>query len=213
MNRFWEAYQLNSLPRVVALVVGLLLSLCGCGGAPVKGYLRPGITVSHIRSLAILPFDNISGHPDAGKKGVNMLLTELTRTGLFEIATTGEVEKSLRRLRIRTTAEVDLSKLVELGVHLRVQVVIAGSVDEYEIRQDKGRSVPVVAISARILEVQTGDILWAISHTRDGNDWETVFGFGRIISLGKLTQIVISEMVESLMRALKASATTEGEGE
>jgi TolB-like protein len=168
----------------------------------VKGYLKPGVAVSHIRSLAVLPFDNISGHPDAGKKVVNLLLTELARTELFQIADVGEVEKSLRRLRIRTTAEIDLSKLQDLGEQLHVQVVIVGSVDEYEVRPVRNGTVPIVAINARMLEAQTGDILWAISHTHDGNDWETVFGFGRIISLSQLAQIVVSEMVESLVREL-----------
>lgn len=196
---------MNTAQKIIALVMGVLLSLSGCAKAPI-GYLKPGVTVSQISSLAVLPFDNISGHPDAGKKVVNLLLTELASTELFEIAEVGEVEKCLRRLRIRTIAEIDLSKLQNLGEQLNVQAIMVGSVDEYEVRQERSETVPVVAISARILEVQTGDILWAISHIHDGNDWETVFGFGRIISLSQLAQIVLSEMVESLVQELQASS-------
>jgi len=188
--------------------MGMSLSLLGCSAKTPRGYLKPGVTISQIKSLAVLSFDNISGHQDAGKKVVNLLLTELASTELFEIAEMGEVEKTLRSLRIRTTAELDSSRLRNLGEQLNVQVVIVGSVDEYELCQESGRTVPAVAISARMLQVQTGDILWAISHTRDGDDWETVFGFGRIISLSQLAQIVISEMVESLARKLKTSSET-----
>jgi hypothetical protein len=37
----------------------------------------------------------------------------------------------------------------------------------------------------------------------DGNDWVTIFGFGKIISLSELAQIVISEMVDSLEKKLE----------
>ena len=85
-------------------------------------------------------------------------------------------------------------------------MVILGSVDEYEVRQERTGAVPVVAISIRMLEVQTGDILWAVSNARDGDDWETIFGFGKIVSLSQLAQKVVSEMMASLKQELKASS-------
>lgn len=191
--------------KIAALIMGILLSiLSGCAGTSVIGYLRPDVTTARIKSMAVIPFDNISGHPDAGKKVVNLLLTELVRAELFEIADMGEVESSLRRLRIRTTAEIDLLKLRDLGEQLNVQVIIVGSIDEYELRQERGGAIPIVAVNARMLDVKTGDILWTISHTHEGDDWETIFGFRRIISLSRLAQIVVSEIVESLERELLA---------
>ncbi len=198
--------------KIVILVMRAslcMLVVAGCARTSVRGYLKPGLTVSHVSSIAVLPFDNISGHPDADKKIVNLLLTELVRTGLFQMAEMGEVEKSLRSLRIRTTAEIDSSKLQELREQLNVQAIIIGSVDEYDLLQEGGRSIPVVAVSARMLDARTGDILWAVSHTHDGDDWETVFGFGRIVSISQLAQIVVSEMVESLVRELSSPSEAE----
>jgi len=205
MFYFWVSlYRENIAEKIIALLaVGVSLSLLGCGAKAPRGYLKSGLTTSQIRSLAVLPFDNISGHPDAEKKVSNLLLTELARRELFKIAEMGEVENSLRSLRIRTTTEIDSSNLQKLGEQLNVQAIIIGSVDEYELRKEKSGTVPVVAINIRMLGVQTGDILWAISNAHDGNDWETIFGFGRIISLNELAQVTISEMVESLAQKLK----------
>ncbi len=200
---------MNTTGKIIALVIGVLLSLLGCAGPSVTGYLRSDVTISHTKSMAVIPFDNISGHPDAGKKAVNLLLTELVHTELFKIADTGEVESSLRRLRIRTTAEMDLSKLRTLGEQLQVQTIIIGSVDEYELRQEGRGVIPIVAVNARMLDAQTGDILWAISHVHDGNDWETVFGFRKVTSLSRLAQIVVAEIVESLVKELLARAEAE----
>lgn len=186
----------------IALIIGILLGLSGCAGTSVKGYLKPGVTISQIESVAVIPFDNLSQHPDAGKKVVNLLLTELVNTGLFRLADMGEVESSLRRLRIRTTAEIDLSKLKTLGDELDIQTIIVGSIDEYELRQGKAGLISVVSVNARMLDVGTGDILWAINNAHDGEDWETIFGFGKVISLSQLAQIVVSEMVEGLVQAL-----------
>jgi len=199
--------------NIIALVMGISMVLVGCAGPSVNGYLRPDVTISQIKSIAVIPFDNISGHPDAGKKVNNLLLTELVRTELFRIADIGEVESSLRRLRIRTAAEIDLLKLRTLGEQLQVQTIIVGSIDEYELRQERRGTVPVVAINARMLEVQTGDILWAVSHMHDGDDREKIFGFGRVISLSQLAQIVVLEVVESLTRELMARAEAEAKAE
>ena len=196
-------HRMDTAQKIIALVMVMSLSLLGCSTKAPRGYLKRGVTASQIRTIALLPFDNISGHPDAGKKVTNLLLTELANTEMFEIAEVGEVENTLRDLRVRTTAELNSSKRQNLGEHLNVRVIIVGSVDEYEARQARSGTVPVVSISARMLDVQTGDILWTISHTHDGNDWETVFGFGKIISLSQLAQIVISEMVESLVQELR----------
>lgn len=200
---------MSSTQKITILLVGLSLCLSGCAKTPVRVYIEPGLTVSRVKSIAILPFDNISGHPDAGKKVVNLLLTELIRTELFELADMGEVENSLRSLRIRTIAEIDLEKLQAFKEQLGVQTVIVGSVDEYELRQEGSGTVPVIAVNARMLDAQTGDILWAVSHTRNGDDWETIFGFGRIISLSRLAQIVVSEMLESLTGELLERARTD----
>jgi hypothetical protein len=199
----------NATGKIIVLAIVMSICTTGCARKSMTGYLRPDVTISRVKSIAVIPFDNISEHPDAGKKVVNLLLTELVGTEMFRLADMGEVENSLRRLRIRTTAEIDLSKLQNLGEKLSVQAVIVGSVDEYELRQDRSGTVPVVAVSARMLDVQTGDILWTISHTHDGNDWETIFGFGRVISLSRLAQITVSEIVEYLTQELLTRAKAE----
>lgn len=200
---------MDTVRKMIILIIGGLLALSGCSRPPVRGYAKPGLIVDPtkpVESIAVFPLDNVSGHPDASKKIGNLLLTELVRTGLFRIADIGEAENVLRRLRIRTTAEMDLENLHEIGERLNVETVIVGSVDEYELRQDRSGAVPVVAINARMLDVRTGEILWTISHARDGNDWETVFGFGKIISLNQLAQIVVSEAVEFLIHGSPADA-------
>lgn len=200
---------MNSAQKIAMLLIGLSLCLLGCAKTPVREYIEPGLAASHVSSIAVLPFDNVSGHPDAGKKVVNLFLTELVRSEIFRMADMGEVENLLRSLRVRTIAEMDVLKLQAFRERLNVQAVIVGSVDEYELRQERSGAIPVVAVNARMLDTQTGDILWAVSHTRDGDDWETIFGFGRIISLSRLAQIVVSEMLESLTSELLERARTD----
>lgn len=204
---------MNSAQKIAITLIGLSLCLLGCARTSVRGYIKPDLAVSHVTSIAVLPFDNVSGHPDAGKKIVNLFLTELVRTEIFKMADMGEVEDLLRSLRVRTIAEIDLAKLQAFKEQLSVQAVIVGSVDEYELRQERNGAVPIVAVNARMLDTQTGDILWAVSHTHDGDDWETVFGFRRIISLSRLAQIVVSEMLESLTDELLERAEAERKGQ
>ena len=118
--------------------------MSGCSGMAIKGYVRPGLLIEPMRAvnaIAMFPFDNISGHPDASKKIANLLLTELVRTELFTIADIGEVENILRRERIRTTAEMDLEKLRRIGEQLKVEAVIVGA-DRIAANGDNRSFVP-----------------------------------------------------------------------
>ena len=90
--------------NIIILIVMSLLVLSGCARtASIKGYVKPGLVIAPMKpvdTIAIFPFDNISGHPDASKKVGNLLLTELVRMQSFRIAEIGEVENSLRTLRL-----------------------------------------------------------------------------------------------------------------
>jgi curli biogenesis system outer membrane secretion channel CsgG len=67
--------------------------------------------------------------------------------------------------------ETNVSQMVQIGKMLGVDFVICGSVVQYEFQLGRGGSVALaVTITARILDVETGDIIFAMSAGSSGNN-------------------------------------------
>jgi TolB-like protein len=72
-------------------------------------------------------------------------------------------------------------------------------VEEYAGAEEARRGmVPTVSISARMVDAQTGEILWMAQYRRTGDDYIKVLDFGKIRSVGELTNKVVGEMIETI---------------
>jgi TolB-like protein len=160
--------------------------------------VRPGEGPSPLTKIAILPFDNLSGEEGAGEKMTEIFVVELMRTGRFEVVEPGRVKKAMMEKRIRTTRDLDLDAARWLGETLGLDLILVGSVLEFEIQESQNKPVPVVTVTARFLKADSGATLWAAYQSRKGDDRETLFGWGRITSLSQLGDAVASEMLRGL---------------
>jgi hypothetical protein len=147
--------------------------------------------------VAVLPFDNLSSNEEAGEIATEIFSSMLIDNKTFVQADRGAVKKAIMEKRIRASRDIDLSTLKWLGETLDVDMVFTGTVLDFQYFDDGGRSVPVVAITIRMLNPELGRTEWVSYHVRKGNDRETFFGWGRIDSLPELTGIVIQEIINS----------------
>ena len=63
----------------------------------------------------------------------------------------------------------------------------------------------------RLLDAETGRILWSDSMERRGWDRAGLFRAGRIYSRGTLTEAMMRKLVRRLLREIERSARREGE--
>ncbi|MCH6588194.1 MAG: hypothetical protein IH805_07760, partial [Proteobacteria bacterium] len=102
-------------------------------------------------SLAVLPFDNMSGDPEQEyfSDGIaEDIITELSKyRSLFVIARTSSFEYKGRALNVRT-----------IGRELGVQYIVEGSVR---------RAGKRVRVTAQLVEAETGNHVWADRYDRD----------------------------------------------
>src|SRR3990172_10467224 len=85
--------------------------------------------------VAVLPFYNISGAKEADKIVYNIYVTELFKSGRFNIEEPGNVRQFLIQERAVTVGEMEIERLQILGKRLKVDAVITGTVEEF----DEGR--------------------------------------------------------------------------
>ena len=187
----------NSVFRLLAAFCLLLLALLSCAHPP-RIYMRPQIDLSEIERIAVLPFDNLSGEEDAGEKITEIFTVELLRMGNFSVAEPGRVKKAVMEKRIRTTRDMDIEALKWLGESLEVDLILAGSVLDFSVEESANKKVPMVTVIARLIEADSGATVWAAYQSRQGDDKESLFGWGRISSLSELARLAASEMLQSL---------------
>jgi len=169
-NTFLNCKLLLTLPLVC------LLAGCCCAGGGSRRAPKPqqkappvvleGTTVyvapvpSSILRVAVMPFK--ASTELIGTSASDLFVTELLRTGRYQL-----VERS-QLSRVLGEAEVSLSGLteeraIELGHMLGADGVIIGSVDEYGTIAVKGKSLAVVGLSVRLIDCNSGRVMWSAS--------------------------------------------------
>jgi len=183
----------------------LLLVPSGCGPS-IKPFASKNLKGGEEVRMAILPFDNLSNTQGAGRSIESLVLIEFLKRSTLKIVDPGEVSSVLSRERIRLATNIPKETIHTLGTGLGVRLLMMGTVHQYEMQSASGAggsgNIPVIAVTLRIIDTDSGDIVWASTATRRGNDREIVFGIGKIQSLNQLAEVISMELAQAFADSL-----------
>jgi TolB-like protein len=177
--------------RAVVLAIGVL-PLIGCAST-VQEWVKPG--AAHISRLAVLPFENQTSALRAGQAVSDLLVSEILATGTTPVMDPSEVADLLRRESLDPADAGRLPSTQRLGRILQVSHVLQGAVTEYRYKPGLSET-PAVGVTARLVDVATGEVVWTASHARLGSSWIREDGLGRV------AQRVAHDMAAHLTGAL-----------
>jgi TolB-like protein len=149
---------------MVLLCVALSLSGCG-GGTLTDSFRRKEASLANIKTVAVLPFENLGGGAD--KRVREFTMTQILATGIFDVVDKGRVDSALRNEAIDPGKPIDAPTLRRLGQRLKVQAFFLGSVDA----ADKSRgnaSFAEITMTLRLIDAETGTVLWQASGRGSG---------------------------------------------
>ncbi|MBI3845502.1 MAG: hypothetical protein HY292_12780 [Planctomycetes bacterium] len=127
--------------------------------------------------MAILPFESLTGEREAGRKVQDLFTVELLALDAFEVAEPGEVVRGFAKVGLESNGSLDPADIKKLGEVVKAQAFFIGSVNEYRERQVGTLTAPEVALTVRLVEVESGQILWSGTAGRSGLNWATrLFG-------------------------------------
>ncbi len=199
--------------KPICLIISAMLLMVifvlqyGCAGRSPVPYASKDLGAAEGLKMAVLPFDNLSETQGAGKKMESFVLVEFLKNSPLKIIEPGEVNAALSEERIRLATSIPKETVRKLGRTLGVDLFIIGTVLEYTLQLASGAGgrgeIPVVAITMRIIDAETGDIFWAVNVARRGSDRETIFGMGKVYSSDKLAQDIASEVAEAFAASLR----------
>lgn len=184
MIRWWLLpYAIRHMRYAFALVTVVCL-LCA---APTTGECAGPI--------ALLPFENVSG--DIRSPGIIMprIAQALQERG-YEVMAPETLEPFLAQRRIRTTGKLSREELAALGREFGVPWVLVGSIDLFADTAGN----PQWGVSGRLLETESGRILWADAAGLTGEDFTGFLGLGTITS----PEILADRTVQEFFRRLRS---------
>lgn len=188
------------MKKCIFWVIILLTVIISCGPKQMQqSFLREEVDISYIKRVAVLKLENNSQQNYAAERLRNIVMTEILTLGLFDVVDKALVDMVLTEEVVSEQGGYNKATLRRIAKKLGVQGLVVGSVDSYDIMREGSYTYPVVALTLRLVDGSTGEIIWQASGTESG--YSTI---GRLFGLKPkdLTQISF-ELVESLLRSLK----------
>ena len=179
-------------------IVLFCIFMSSCATKP-HVYINPNTNFGFIKRVAVLPLENLTTDRFADKKVRDVLVTTLLSTEVIDVPELGEVLKVLESQGIVSQQEITSETARAIGQMLSVQGLILGTVEEYAVNRTAAGSFPEIAVTFRMLDTKTGNIIWSVSHTeKGGRVIPTIFGCGES-SLSEAASKAVKKIVETLV--------------
>lgn len=166
----------------ITLLLLLAGVMVGCATKPAG----PSVQIYADQRWALLPIDNLSQTPQAGKQALIMIESSLRRRGVNDLSVWQEQEDLTLKALLDTTGQLDKAR--QWGVRSGARYGLSGTVHEWHYRSDPERE-PAVGVSLKMVDLQSGEVLWQSTHSRTG------WGYS---SLSGVAGETLNEMLDSL---------------
>jgi len=175
-----------------------LFSLAACATTVSEVYRDPNMDFGSVRTVAVMPFVNLSRDQLAGERVRDVFVNALLATGAVYVLPTGEVVRGIGRLEIPNPATPSPEEIVKLGKMIKTETVITGTLREYGDVRSGTTSANAISMSLQIIETETGKVVWTATTTKGGiTIWDRLFGGG-----GQPMDIVTVKAVNDLIDKL-----------
>ncbi len=177
--------------------------LAGCASTDEKYFLETDsdanvyVAPSGCRSIskiAIMPF---KGPTELiGQSVSDMFVTEILRSQYYELVERSQMANVLNESELALSG-LSATKAAEVGGMMGADGVMIGTVSEYETVAHRGKPIPVVGISARLIDCKSGKIIWSVDLAKRASSGG--------MTLSEHGRDVVHEMMAGLYRKLRSA--------
>ena len=144
-----------SLGRWLSCCAFLLLAGCATTSDP-PDYTSQQMDFSAVRSVAVLPFLNLSSDDQAGERVRDAFMGMLLATEAIYVLPPGEVARGVNLVGMRTPETPTIEEITKFQPLLEVDAVITGVLREYGPVRSGSAEANLLSLSLQMSETQTG---------------------------------------------------------
>ncbi|MGB5922108.1 MAG: GNA1162 family protein [Syntrophobacteria bacterium] len=177
----------------------LIIFLFACApGSSLTYFHDPQMDFAAVRSVAVMPFENLTRDSQAGERVRTVFASSLLSTGAVYVIPAGEVSRGITRAGILNPANPSTEEIEKFAGIIKVDALITGGLTEYGQVRSGNATANVVSMNVRMIEIQSRRTVWTASATRGGiSIWDRLFGGG-----GEPMNDVIMEAVNDVLDKL-----------
>jgi hypothetical protein len=158
--------RIMSIYRKVFLCL-IIFSLAACAST-IEMYRDPNMDFGAVKTVAVMPFVNLSRDQLAGDRVRDVFINALLATGAVYVLPTGEVARGVTKAEIPNPLTPSPEEVVKLGKMIKAEAIITGTLKEYGDVRSATTSANVISMSLQMIEAETGRVVWTASTTKGG---------------------------------------------
>ncbi len=189
---------MKPVTRTLAPIV-LLAALAGCASSGHR-YQDKNMDFGSLRTVAVMPFQNLSRDNLAGDRVRDVFVSALLATEAVYVVPNGEVARAISKVGVANATAPSAEEVTKIGQTLKAEAVITGTVKEYgEVRS--GTAVGnAISVSVQMQETSTGKVIWTGTTTKGGVSFsDRLFGGGGN-PMNYLTEEAVDDLLNKLFR-------------
>jgi hypothetical protein len=178
----------------------ILVFLVACTSKPSvsESYHDPDIDFSLLRTIAVMPFSNLTNDKLAGERVRNTFINSLFSTAALYVIPAGEVARGISRAGIENPWSPSGEDVSKLAAIVGADSVITGVVNEYGEVRSGAITGNVISVSMQMIEKESRKVIWSASATRGGiSTWDRLFGGGGQ-PMEDVTQAAVNDIIKKL---------------
>ena len=189
----------NKMSHLRIFICLPLILLVGCAHST-DTYRDPNMDFGAVRTVAVMPFVNLSRDQLASDRVRDVFVTALLATGAVYVLPTGEVARGVIRLEIQAPATLSPEEAVKLGKAIKAEAVVLGTLKEYGDVRSGTASANAISMSLQMMESETGKVVWSASTTKGGiTFWDRLLGGGGQ-PMDDITVKAVDDIINKLLK-------------
>jgi hypothetical protein len=182
----------------IFLIILLGLVACGSKYNVSENYHDPDVDFALLRTVAVMPFSNLTDDKLAGERVRSTFMNSLLSTGVLYVIPPGEVARGISRAGINNPTAPSGEDINKFAAIVGADSIITGVVTEYGEVRSGAVSANVISLSMQMIEKDSRKVIWSASATKGGiSFWDRLFGGGGQ-PMEDVTQAAVDDIIHKL---------------
>lgn len=152
-------------------------------------FVSPRAKEKVFHKVAVMPFR--APVELVGASIADMAATEILKTYKYRLIERSQMQQVLQEQSLGLKGVTDSAMAMKVGKILGVEGVIVGTVPEYGMRAVGSLELPAVGINIRLIDTETGAIIWTITDSAISK---------KVVSLSAFTRRMVKSMIRRLAK-------------